>query len=98
MNQPPPTAGLAATDGSYEKWQEAAHFSLHRLDDGLRYVLPPFFDGAITYLVIEHPWRLFFLVVYALILYVIRVSLQMAMERREAEARLVLLKLLDRPT
>ena len=97
----PPTAGPTATEGTYEDLQ-LTHFLLHWVlpwvEDGLRYFLPTFFDGLITYLVIEHAWRLAFLVVYAVILYLIRVRLQTVMERREEKARRALLESLGRPT
>ncbi len=90
-----PAAAIPAD--TYETWK-TNHIVLHWLDDGLHYALPTMFDGTITYLVVEHPWRFAAVIAYALTLYAIRASLQMAMERREETARQVLLKLAKRPT
>ncbi|HJN45030.1 MAG: DUF2235 domain-containing protein [Vicinamibacterales bacterium] len=68
------------------------------LVDILRYVLPTFFDGAITYLAIEHPVRFAILVSYAILLYCLRVSHQIEMEALQGNARLVMLSAMGRRT
>jgi hypothetical protein len=68
------------------------------LVDVMRYALPTFFDGAITYLVIEHPVRFAILISYAVLLYCLRVSHQIEMEHLQSRARLVMLRALGRRT
>jgi len=76
-------------------WRE--HWLVTLGEEGLRYLLPAAFDNAITYLVLDHPERLAIVLVYAAVLYGLRVALQMGMEGREGKARLELLKRLGRP-
>ena len=80
----------------YESWRETTAI-LPWVEDLLRYVLPAILDGAITYLVVAHPWRLAMVLGYAVVLYLIRVALQIKMEGREEEARVALLERLGRP-
>ena len=72
------------------------HWWLAHLEDALRYVLPTFFDNAITYLVIQHPARLLVLVVYGFALLLLRMLFQSAMETREEHARIEMLAALGR--
>ena len=92
----PPDCCSPSAVSRYEAWRAMNSWLAH-LEDALRYVLPTFFDNAITYLVIQHPERLFVLLGYAVALYVLRVFLQRAMETFEARARLLMLKALGRP-
>jgi len=91
----PPDCCSQSALSANETWR-VMHWWLAHLEDALRYVLPTFFDNAITYLVIQHPARLLVLVVYGFALLLLRMLFQSAMETREEHARIEMLAALGR--
>ena len=86
-------SSLAALAGSLWLWFRPAaaagnlawreHVLVGLVEDGLRHLLPAAFDNAITCLVRNHPERLLIVLLYAAVLYRLRVALQMGMEGQE---------------
>lgn len=79
--------------GNLELWKQASGINgfLGHVADILRYVLPDFFEGAITYAVIQHPWWFGSIFIWSGILYLLRFKLKTNMEGFQEDARIFIL-------